>query len=334
MSARRVAVLGDGAMGTACALVLAQQPAGHDVRLFSAREENGRILQDHRENLKLLPGIKIPPQIKLTMNLAEALEGADLWVAAVPMIYLRPTLTPLTKLFPAQPIPIVSVIKGLEIDTGKRASEVLVELLGARPVLAMSGPGHAEEIVRGQPTSLVVAGVSADLCRQVQELFSTPRFRLYTNSDLVGVELAGALKNVIALAAGVCDGLGFGDNAKSALITRSLVEMVRFGTALGAQPGTFYGLAGIGDLITTCVSPHGRNRWVGEQLGRGRKLDEILGSTNKVAEGVYTVKSVHITAQYRGLDLPITRQVYRMLYEGVPPLQAVEELMQRGLKEE
>lgn len=336
MNAVRVAVLGDGAMGTACALLLARQPAAHAVALWSAREENGRLLQAHRENVRLLPGVEIPPQVLLTTDLDEALAGAELLIAAVPMVYLRGTLAPhharLRKL--AAAVPVVSVIKGLEIESFERPSEALAELLGPRPMLAMSGPGHAEEIVRGQPTSLVVAGTDADLAQRVQQLFSNPRFRLYTNRDLLGVELAGALKNVIALAAGVSDGLGFGDNAKSALMTRALVEMTRFGVSLGAQQATFFGLAGLGDLIATCVSPHGRNRWVGEQLGRGRALPEILASTTKVAEGVFTAKSVWPRAQMLGLEMPITAEVYRMLYEGKPPLRAVEDLMQRDLKSE
>lgn len=334
MKATRVTVLGDGAMGTACALLLAQQPERHSVTLWSAREENGRILQQHRENLKLLPGVKIPSRVKLTMSLEEALDGVELLVAAVPMVYLRATLAPLARHFRGRATPVVSVIKGIEVDSFKRASEILVELLGPRDVIVMSGPGHAEEIVRGQPTSLVVAGTDLELARWVQQLFSNPRFRLYTNADVLGVELAGALKNVIAIAAGVCDGLGFGDNAKSALMTRALVEMIRFGVAHGAQEPTFFGLAGIGDLITTCVSRHGRNRWVGEELGRGRALGEILASTSKVAEGVYTAKSVFPRAQKLGLEMPISTEVYRMLYEGKPPLQAVEDLMSRDLKSE
>jgi glycerol-3-phosphate dehydrogenase (NAD(P)+) len=334
MTPTRVTVLGDGAMGTACALVLAAQPASHAVTLWSARADNGRLLQQHRENIHLLPGVKIPPQVRLTMNLEEALLGAELLVAAIPMVYLRATLAPLAGHFRGSQAPIVSVIKGIEVETFRRASEILVELLGPRPVAVMSGPGHAEEIVRGQPTSLVVASADLELARRVQQLFSSARFRLYTNSDVLGVELGGALKNVIAIGAGVCDGLGFGDNAKAALITRALVEMIRFGVAHGAQKGTFFGLAGIGDLITTCVSRHGRNRWVGEEIGKGRALAEILASTAKVAEGVYTAKSIYPRAQKLGLDMPLSTEVYRMLYEGKPPPRAVEDLMARDLKSE
>jgi glycerol-3-phosphate dehydrogenase (NAD(P)+) len=196
-------------------------------------------------------------------------------------------------------------------------------------VVALSGPSHAEEVARGMPTSVVVAGPDSALTAGVQAMFLTDRFRVYTNPDLVGVELAGALKNVIGIAAGICDGLGFGDNAKSALVTRGLVELTRFGLALGAEPDTFQGLAGVGDLITTCFSPHGRNRRVGERLGRGETLAQIQATMPAVAEGVTTARSVHERTRPMGLEMPITTVVYRILYEGLPPAQSVTELMTR-----
>jgi len=331
--ATKIAVLGDGAMGTACALHLAQRP-GRQVVLWSAREENGRLLQQHRENLRLLPGIPIPPAVFLTMDLSEALRAADLIIWAVPTVYLRATLSPWSSLLRQVATPAVSVAKGIEVGTFRRPSEIILELTGPRPLAVMSGPGHAEEIARGLPTSLVVASSDADLARQTQTLFSDHRFRLYTNADLVGVEIAGALKNVIALAAGISDGLGFGDNAKAALLTRALVEMVRFGEAHGGRRATFFGLAGIGDLITTCVSPHGRNRAVGIRLGRGEPLADILASMRQVAEGVYTTRSVHDRTQALGLEMPISTAVYQVLYENKPALQAVQDLMLRDLKSE
>ena len=272
--------------GTAIAILLANKP-GVRVRLWSAREESGRLLRDRRENVRLLPGVMIPPQVLLTTDPKEALESADIGVSAIPTVYLRETLERLRGLISPE-MPVVSLTKGLELDTFKRPSEVIAEVLGSRSVVVLSGPSHAEEVARGRPSSLVAAGPDPSLAASIQQLFGTERFRVYTNSDLIGVELAGALKNVIGIAAGIGDGLGFGDNAKSCVLTRGLVEMAQFGVALGAEHATFHGLAGMGDLITTCISPHGRNRSVGEKLGRGKKLSEILASTPMVAEGVTT----------------------------------------------
>jgi glycerol-3-phosphate dehydrogenase (NAD(P)+) len=321
------AVLGDGAWGTAIALLLAQNPV-HRVTLWSAQEANGRLLQQHRENIHLLPGISIPDSVHLTRDVAEAVQGARLWVAAIPTIYLRPTLERVRAAVPPGP-PILSLVKGVENTTFARPSEILTDVLGVKQVAVLSGPSHAEEVARGQPTSVVVASPDLDLACWIQGAFSTERFRVYTDTDLVGVELGGALKNIIGLAAGISDGLGFGDNTRSALMTRGLVEMTRFGVALGAVPETFTGLAGLGDLVTTCVSRHGRNRHVGERLGRGERLADILGSMAMVAEGVYTTRSVHERALQLGLDMPITTEVFRVLYEDKPPRAAVTDLMMR-----
>jgi glycerol-3-phosphate dehydrogenase (NAD(P)+) len=321
------AVLGDGAWGTAVALVLAADPQ-HRVLLWSAREANGRLLQANRENVRLLPGVPIPAAVELTLDVRRA-AAADLWIAAVPTVYLRATLERLrTELPPPYP-PVLSLAKGVENETFRRPSEILTELLGVRRVAVLSGPSHAEEVARHQPASVVVASEDPDLARWVQQHLTTERFRVYTNADLIGVELGGALKNIMGLAAGISDGLGFGDNTRAALMTRGLVEMTRFGVALGAEPATFTGLAGLGDLITTCVSSHGRNRMVGQRIGRGEKLADILASMAMVAEGVYTTRSVHERAGRMGLDLPITAEVYRVLYEDKDPRAAVGDLMLR-----
>ncbi len=322
------AILGDGAWGTALALLLAQKPE-HRVTLWSAREANGRLLQERRENVRLLPGVPIPEAVELTLDIRRAVEGADLWVAAIPTVYLRATLTQVLPLLRPR-APVLSLAKGLENGSFLRPSQILEEVLKVERVAVLSGPSHAEEVARGLPTSVVAASSDPDLARRVQHWFSTDRFRVYTNLDPVGVELGGALKNVIGLAAGICEGLGLGDNARSALMTRGLVEMTRFGVALGAEPQTFYGLAGLGDLITTCVSRHGRNRRVGERLARGERLEVILASTAMVAEGVYTARSVHERALHMGLDMPITGEVYRVLYEGKDPRAAVDALMLRS----
>lgn len=326
------AVLGDGAWGTAVALLLAQR-RHHRVRLWSAREENGRILREKRENVRLLPGIAIPESIELTTDIHRALDGVDLVVAAIPTVYLRETIRRFATIWPAG-LPVLSLAKGVEIGTFRRPTQILAEVLGTMRLAVLSGPSHAEEVARGKPTSVVVASDDESLASGVQTALNSDWFRVYVNSDLLGVELAAALKNVIGIAAGIGDGLGFGDNAKSALLTRALVEMSRFGMALGADHGTFSGLAGLGDLITTCISPHGRNRRLGERLGRGERLDEILASSVQVAEGVYTARSVYERSTAMGIELPIMTEVYRVLYEGKPPMVAVQDLMLRRPKRE
>ena len=330
--ALKFAVLGDGAWGTALALLLAQDTR-HAVTLWSARPENGRLLRERRENVRLLPGVPIPDTVALTTAIDEAAAGADLYVMAIPTVYLRPTLGRIrAALRPDRPV--VSLAKGLENETFLRPTEIIAEVLGSEHLAVLSGPSHAEEVSRGRPTTVVAASSDLDLARWIQDHFRTERFRVYTNLDVVGVELAGALKNVIGIAAGISDGLGFGDNAKAALLTRGLVEMARFGVALGAEHATFFGLAGLGDLITTCVSRHGRNRAVGERLARGEKLAAILDSMVMVAEGVYTTRSVHARAVRMGIDMPITSEIYRVLYEDKDPLAAVNALMLREPKSE
>ena len=324
------AVLGDGAWGTAVALLLAQD-ATHRVRLWSAREENGLLLARHRENVHLLPGVPIPEAVELTLDIRRAVAEADVWVSAIPTAYLRPTLTRIVdELGAGATVPVVSLSKGIENGTFRRPSEILTEILGVERVAVLSGPSHAEEVSRGLPTSVVAASFDPELAGLVQKHFRADHFRVYTNLDPIGVEMAGALKNVIAIAAGACETLGYGDNALSALITRGLAEMMRFGVAHGADASTFAGLAGMGDLITTCVSKHGRNRDVGRRLALGETLAAIrAGINNKVAEGVPTTKAVHDRGRLMGLELPITEQVYRVLYEDKNPREAVNDLMMR-----
>lgn len=329
--ATRFAILGSGAWGTAIALILAQNPQ-HRVALWSARAENADW-HGRRENTRLLPGVAIPASILLTTDIRQAVEAVDLLVAAVPTAYLRATLTRIAGAIPRE-APLLSLVKGLENQSFRRPTEIAVEVLGPRAVAVLSGPSHAEEVARGLPTTLVAASDDLALARRVQQCFSTERFRVYTNLDLVGVELAGALKNVIGIAAGINDGLGLGDNSKSALLTRGLAEMARFGVALGAESQTFWGLAGMGDLITTCISRHGRNRAVGERLGKGEKLAAIQASTPMVAEGVFTARSVYEKSQRMGIPMPISTEVYRVLHEQKDPRAAVSDLMQRELKSE
>jgi len=324
---KRVSVLGSGAWGTTVAMLLARKP---DLRvvLWSHRPDLTDELRQKRENSRVLPGVRIPDAIEFESDIRTATAGAALWVAAVPTVYLRATLSAAGPRLPAG-TPVLSLCKGVENSTFKRPTEVLGDVLGADRLAVLSGPSHAEEVARGLPASVVAASTDEALARQVQEWTGSERFRVYTNADVVGVELAGALKNVIAIAAGICDGLGCGDNAKAALLTRGLVEMARFGVAHGAQRETFHGLAGMGDLITTCMSRHGRNRAVGERLARGETLDAIVRSTEMVAEGVYTARSVHEESQLLQIELPIVTEVFRVLYDNKSPRAAVEALMQR-----
>jgi len=331
MAQARFAILGSGAWGTAIALILAQNPQ-HRVALWSARPENASW-HARRENVRLLPGIAIPDTVLLTTDIRQAVDDADLLIAGIPTAYLRKTLERIAPAV-AKETPLLSLVKGLEMHTFRRPTEIAIETLGPRSVGVLSGPSHAEEVARGLPTTLVAASEDLTLARWVQERFSMERFRVYTNFDLLGVELAGALKNVIGIAAGINDGLGLGDNCKSSLLTRGLAEMARFGVALGAEAPTFWGLAGMGDLITTCSSKHGRNRAVGERLGRGEKLGDIQAGTPMVAEGVFTARSVYEKSQAMGIAMPIVEQVYHVLYDGKDPRAAVNDLMLRELRSE
>lgn len=329
---RRVAVLGGGAMGTACTMLLNTQPETH-VSLWLRSSSEAETLLRTRTNVRYLPGVELPETITVTADAALALRDADWIVAAVPTAYLRATLGPVAPLV-SPGTPIVSVIKGIETGTLLRPSQILRELFGPRPVVALCGPSHAEEMTANLPASVVAAGDDPAAADAAVSLFTTARFRVYSSHDLVGVELAGALKNVVAIAAGVSDGLRFGDNAKAALLTRACVELGRFGRHLAAEPGTFFGLAGIGDLITSCFSPHGRNRKIGLAIGGGMTLAEALTTIPGVAEGVNTCRSVHEIVVRDGLEMPILSAVYSILFEGVSPLEATRSLMGRPPRSE
>ncbi len=325
------AILGSGGWGTAVALLLARNPE-HRVRVWSANPASAKELLKQRENVALLPGIPIPESVRITADAAEAVADADCWITATPTAFLRATAARL-KAVRAADVPVISLTKGLEIGTFRRPTEILSETLGTERLAVLSGPSHAEEVARGLPCSVVVASAEPGLASWAQDCFGTDRFRVYTNADVAGVELAGALKNVIGIAAGLSDGLGFGDNAKAALLTRGLVEMTRFGVAHGAESATFAGLAGVGDLITTCFSPHGRNRRVGFRLGQGEAIEAVL-SGPQIVEGVTTSRSVFERVSRGGIEAPIMTGVYSVMHEGLPPLTAVQNLMTRSQKEE
>jgi glycerol-3-phosphate dehydrogenase (NAD(P)+) len=318
-------------MGTALALLFGK--SGADVRLWLRDPEHAAEFARSRVNARHLPGIGVPETVRITAAVADAVADAELIVAAVPTSYLRSTLGRLAAELPSA-VPVLSVVKGIEYGSFARPSQLIDETTGPRPIAVLSGPSHAEELARGLPASVVVSGADESLNEQIRDALSHDAFRVYTSTDPVGVELAGALKNILGIAAGICDGLGSGDNAKAALITRGLVEITRLGVELGARRETFFGLAGVGDVITTCYSPYGRNRSVGERIGRGETLDHILGEMINVAEGVPTTRSVHSLALQRGVEMPITSELYQILFEGKPPRSAVTDLMVRVPKVE
>jgi glycerol-3-phosphate dehydrogenase (NAD(P)+) len=328
----RIAILGSGGMATACAVLLSERSRS-DVGIWTRTPERAAELVRDKENRKLLPGVPIPAGVRISSDVAEVVADADLIVAAIPTRFLRETLTPLASHVPGE-LPVISVAKGLEVDTLMRPSQIIIDVLGDRAVAALGGPSHAEEIARRMPAGVVAASADRELAERVQQLFSTDRFRVYTNADIVGVELAGALKNVIAIAAGICDGLAFGDNAKSGLVTRGLVEMIRFGTALGAEAETFTGLAGLGDLVTTCFSRHSRNRHVGECLGKGQSLEQIVAEMNGIAEGITTTRGIAELARQRAIEMPIAAEVYAVLFEQKSPAEATATLMMRPPRSE
>lgn len=325
MTFNRVSIFGAGSMGTACAILLAK--SGHHVTLWCRRAEAAEAIDAARENAALLPGYAIPKACDVSADI-EVAADSDLYIFAVPSKHLRELLTNIAPSLRSN-TPAVSVIKGIEQQTLARPSQIIADVLGDRPIASLSGPSHAEEIAREMPTSVVVASNDENLVLGLQDLFCTDRFRVYHDNDLVGVELAGALKNVVGIAAGICDGVGFGDNAKAALLTRAIAEMTRFGATVGADPATFAGLAGVGDLITTCVSPHGRNRSVGERLGKGETLAQIVDGNHMVAEGVTTAQSIAKMAADLGIDMPIVNAVCSVLFGEKSPVDATNDLMTR-----
>ncbi len=287
---KNICVIGDGGWGSTLSILLSKK--GFDVALWGAFPEYIDILKCSHENIKFLPGVHIPDTVKLTSSLDEALPHSELVILAVPSQFMRGVLTML-KMQDISGKIFVSVTKGIENKTLKRMSEVVREVLGDVPLAVLSGPTIALEVANGAPTTVVSSSRDPELSREVQEIFMTERFRVYTTNDVIGVELGGALKNSVAIAAGALDALGFGTNAKAALLTRGLVEIVRLGAAMGAKKETFYGLSGLGDLTTTCISAYSRNRWLGEEIGKGKKLKDILKETDMVVEGVATAKSAY-----------------------------------------
>lgn len=329
-----VAVIGGGSWGTALAKVLAD--GKRIVRLWTRDAATAQDFNEHHENRKYLPGIRYADNLVATSSLSEALAGVQAIVAVVPSHGMRAAMSEVAKLMKPG-TPVVSASKGIEQQSLSLMSDVLLEVLPveSRSRLAfLGGPSFAKEVVMGLPTAVSVASLSPSLAKEVQELFATDRFRVYTTDDVVGVELGGSVKNVIAIAAGASDGLGFGHNTRAALITRGLAEISRLALRKGANPATMSGLSGLGDLLLTCTGDLSRNRTVGMQLGAGKTIEEILGGMKQVAEGVKTTQSVRDLARKVDVDMPITEVVYSMLYEGRPAKEAVVELMGRALRQE
>lgn len=330
----KVVVLGAGSWGSALSIVLAEN--GHDCLLWSHREDQAHEINEHHSNEKYLPGTVLPDAIKATSSLKEAANHGNVMVMAVPTKGIREVCRNLKELI-QEPILFVHVSKGIEPDSLKRISEVMREELPAhliKEIVVLSGPSHAEEVVLQHPTTVTAACEDIQYAEKVQDLFMHGYFRVYTNSDVIGVEMGGALKNIIALAAGITDGLGYGDNAKAALITRGLAEIARLGTKMGANPLTFSGLTGIGDLIVTCTSVHSRNWRAGNLLGKGMKLDEVLEQMGMVVEGVRTTKAAYQLSKSHDVPMPITSALYAVLFEQVDPKTAVDQLMDRVKKHE
>lgn len=327
----KATVVGAGAMGTVMAQILAGNKI--HVAMLGRPEDQIDLIAARRENERYLPGIKLAERITPTVDVGPALANTELIISAVPCQFLRKTFERVGPYVSAG-VPICSVTKGIETETLARPTQIINAHVGDNPIAVLSGPSIAPEIARFLPATVVVACAADEVAHLVQSALTTSAFRIYTNPDVLGVELAGALKNVIALAAGILDGLKAGDNAKAALLTRGLVEITRLGVTLGARPQTFVGLAGVGDLVTTCVSPFGRNRSAGERIGAGVEVERVIRESTSVIEGIPTTRAVLSLAGRCNVEMPITAAVYAVLFDGKPPLDAITELMNRPSKAE
>lgn len=328
---KNIGVIGAGSWGIALALLLSNN--GHQVTVWSVIEDEIKMLKENHEHKDKLPGIKLPETIEYTTDLAAAVTGKDLLVLAVPSPFTRGT-SKLMKEFVSEGQIIVNVAKGIEENTMKTLTEIIEEEIPQACVCVLSGPSHAEEVGRGLPTTCVVGAKDENTATYIQEIFMNRVFRVYTSDDVLGIELGGALKNVIALAAGIADGLGYGDNIKAALITRGISEISRLGVVMGGRKETFGGLTGIGDLIVTCASMHSRNRRAGILIGKGYTMEEAMEEVKMVVEGVHSAKAALQLAQKYQVELPIIEQVYAVLFEGALAKEAVDVLMGRQKKSE
>jgi glycerol-3-phosphate dehydrogenase (NAD(P)+) len=322
-----ISVIGAGSMGTAVSILLAGN--GHNIKMWSKFKEEVEMINSIREQRDKLPGAKIPDNVVCTDDLEQTLNFSDVLVMVIPSQTVRENMKEIAAVTGGKKI-VSCFSKGLEKGTGLRMSEVILQELPQATVVAMSGPCHAEELSKGIPTAYVAASENRAAAEQIQDIFMSPLFRVYTNPDILGVELGGAVKNVIALCAGISDGLGYGDNTKAALMTRGIAEISRLGCAMGAKKQTFSGLAGIGDLIVTCTSMHSRNRRAGILIGQGKTLEQTLDEVKMVVEGVYTTEPVYRLSQKLGICMPITAEAYEILFNGKDAARAVFDLMSRN----
>ena len=332
--ASSITLFGAGSWGTALAVHLAT--AGRDVTLWARRPEAVEQMRRTRHNPRYLNNLLIPSSVQITADVEAAAQASDLWGVAVPSQNFRDVAERLQPFTDELGI-VVSLSKGIENDTLMTMSQVMGEVftgVSKNQIGVLYGPSHAEEVAEGRPTTMVAAAPEEVVAEEIQKAFMTSGLRVYVNTDVIGVEISGSAKNVLAIAAGISDGVGYGDNAKAALITRGLAEIRRLGLAMGAKAQTFAGLAGIGDLVVTCMSRHSRNRAVGQQIGEGKTLDEVLDNMDMVAEGIRTTQSIHDLAKQHGLELPITEAVHRVLFEGERPHDMVKNLMTRSAKRE
>lgn len=327
---QKIAIIGAGSWGTALSIVLADN--GFQVAMWSRREDQVEEINSQHTNKRYLPDIKLPSNVKASVSLEEIMKETKYVLLVMPTVAMREVLREMLPYLSSDQI-IIHSSKGIEPDTHKRISEIIEEEIPQnkrRGIVVLSGPSHAEEVSHRSPTTVVVASQTLELAEEVQDLFINQNFRVYTNTDVTGVELGAALKNIIALGSGLTDGLGYGDNAKAALMTRGLAEIGRLGIEMGAHPLTFAGLAGVGDLIVTCTSRHSRNWRCGYAIGQGKPLEEVLASMGMVVEGVRTTKAAYQISLAKGVDMPITKELYHVLFEGKSPRQAADDLMGRG----
>ncbi len=323
---KKIGVIGAGSWGTALAWLLANN--GHQVTVWSHRKEEAELLEEKREHVSKLPGVKLQKSILFTWEIEKAVVDKDLLVLAVPSTAVRSTVKKIAP-YVSPGLPVVNVAKGIEEKTLMTLSQVIEEELPTVKVVVLSGPSHAEEVGKGLPTTCVIGSREKQTAEEMQEVFMSPVFRVYTSPDVQGIELGAALKNVIALAAGIADGLGYGDNTKAALITRGIAEITRLGIAMGSQPETFSGLSGIGDLIVTCASVHSRNRGAGVLIGKGYSMEEAMKKVKMVVEGVYSAKAALALSEKYHIEMPIITEVNHVLFDGKNPKDAVNDLMIR-----
>ncbi len=328
---KSIAIIGDGGWGTTLAIHLHHK--GYSVKIWGPFPDYIQELNKTRENKKYLPGIKIPAAIRITDDLRDVLKDSQLIVLAIPSQFVRKVLKLLKKFDLSKKI-LLSAVKGVEEKSLRRISDIISEELGRITLAVLSGPTIAYEVAHRIPTTAVIASKNKKTAGDLQKVFNSKTFRIYTNSDVAGVELGGSIKNVIAIACGVCDGLGFGSNAKAAILTRGLAEMTRLAIAMGAKKTTLFGLSGLGDLATTAFSPKSRNRFVGEELGKGKTIQHITGNMSMIAEGVTTAKAIYQLSKKHQIPMPITTEVYNIIYRGKKPQKAVLDLMQRKTKSE